>query len=40
MPGEAVRLGAAQHVLGIDAIGPALGRLTVPSDLAARVRHR
>ncbi|GAA3622276.1 chemotaxis-specific protein-glutamate methyltransferase CheB [Kineosporia mesophila] len=40
MPGEAVRLGAAQHVLGIDAIGPALGRLTVPSDLAARVRYR
>lgn len=39
MPGEAVRLGAAQHVLGIDAIGPALGRLTVPSDLAARVNQ-
>ncbi len=40
MPGEAVRLGAAQHVLPIDAIGPTLGRLTVPSDLAARMRHR
>ncbi|MBT0773617.1 chemotaxis-specific protein-glutamate methyltransferase CheB [Kineosporia sp. J2-2] len=40
MPGEAVRLGAAQHVLGIDEIGPALGRLTVPFDLAARVRPR
>lgn len=40
MPGEAVRLGAAQHVLAVDAIGPALGRLTVPSDLAARMRPR
>jgi two-component system chemotaxis response regulator CheB len=40
MPGEAVRLGAAQHVLPIDAIGPTLGRLTVPSDLAARMRLR
>jgi two-component system, chemotaxis family, protein-glutamate methylesterase/glutaminase len=28
MPGEAVRLGAAQHVLPIDRIGPALSRLT------------
>jgi two-component system chemotaxis response regulator CheB len=28
MPGEAVALGAAQHVLPIDQIGPALGRLT------------
>jgi two-component system chemotaxis response regulator CheB len=28
MPGEAVRLGAAQHVLPVDQIGPALGRLT------------
>jgi two-component system chemotaxis response regulator CheB len=28
MPAEAVRLGAAQHVLPVDAIGPALGRLT------------
>jgi two-component system chemotaxis response regulator CheB len=28
MPGEAVRLGAAQHVLPLDQIGPALGRLT------------
>jgi two-component system, chemotaxis family, protein-glutamate methylesterase/glutaminase len=27
MPGEAVRLGAAQHVLGVDQIGPMLGRL-------------
>jgi len=40
MPGEAVRLGAAQHVLPIDAIGPTLGRLTAPSDLAARTRQR
>jgi two-component system chemotaxis response regulator CheB len=28
MPGEAVRLGAAQHVLPVEAIGPAIGRLT------------
>ena len=28
MPGEAVRLGAAQHVLPIDQIGPTLSRLT------------
>jgi two-component system chemotaxis response regulator CheB len=28
MPGEAVRLGAAQHVLPVDQIGPALSRLT------------
>jgi two-component system chemotaxis response regulator CheB len=28
MPGEAVLLGAAQHVLPLDQIGPALGRLT------------
>ena len=27
MPGEAVRLGAAQHVLPVDQIGPTLGRL-------------
>jgi two-component system chemotaxis response regulator CheB len=27
MPGEAVRLGAAQHVLPLETIGPALGRL-------------
>ncbi|GLY17634.1 chemotaxis-specific protein-glutamate methyltransferase CheB [Kineosporia rhizophila] len=40
MPGEAVRLGGAQHVLPIDRIGPALGRLTVPSDLAVRMRPR
>lgn len=29
MPGEAARLGAAQHVLPVDQIGPMLGRLTV-----------
>ena len=28
MPGEAVRLGAAQHVMPVDRIGPMLGRLT------------
>jgi two-component system, chemotaxis family, protein-glutamate methylesterase/glutaminase len=28
MPGEAVRLGAAQHVLPVERIGPLLGRLT------------
>jgi two-component system chemotaxis response regulator CheB len=28
MPGEAVRLGAAQHVLPIERIGPLLGRMT------------
>jgi two-component system chemotaxis response regulator CheB len=28
MPGEAVRLGAAQHVLPVDQIGPKLGQLT------------
>ena len=28
MPGEAARLGAAQHVLPVDQIGPALARLT------------
>ena len=30
MPGEAIRLGAAQHVLPIAQIGPALGRLADP----------
>jgi two-component system chemotaxis response regulator CheB len=35
MPGEAVRLGAAQHVLPVDQIGPTLGRLA-----AAEVRSR
>ncbi|GAB3240350.1 chemotaxis-specific protein-glutamate methyltransferase CheB [Kineosporia babensis] len=40
MPGEAVRLGAAQHVLPIEKIGPVLGRLIVPSDLTGRVRQR
>jgi two-component system, chemotaxis family, protein-glutamate methylesterase/glutaminase len=36
MPGEAVRLGAAQHVLPVDRIGPALGRLARVSGSAVR----
>jgi two-component system chemotaxis response regulator CheB len=34
MPGEAVRLGAAQHVLPVDRIGPAVGRLARVSGSA------
>lgn len=38
MPGEAVRLGAAQHVLPVDRIGPAVGRLAQVGGPAVRAR--
>lgn len=38
MPGEAVRLGAAQHVLPVDRIGPTIGRLTQVTGPAVRAQ--